>query len=48
VADAINGTVVPLDPLAEDAIGNAVVMAERIAEAMRREDREEWSDTDAG
>lgn len=39
VAAAISGRVVPLDPLAEDVIGNLLLMGESIAESLNKEQR---------
>lgn len=39
VAAAISGRVVPLDPLAEDIIGNLLLMGDAIAEALDKEQR---------
>ena len=40
VADAIGGAVVPLDPLAEDYLGNLEQMASTVESALQRQARE--------
>jgi zinc transport system substrate-binding protein len=35
IAQAINGNVVPLDPLAEDSIANLQLIADSIAQALK-------------